>query len=60
MFGTVFKAKCLETKEILAVKKILIDKTFKSRELELLEQVTHPNILNLKDHFTEQSPDDPT
>jgi serine/threonine protein kinase len=53
VFGTVFKAKCLETNEILAVKKILIDKTFKSRELELLEQSTHPNIINLKDHFLE-------
>ena len=60
MFGTVFRAQCLETKEILAVKKILIDKTFKSRELELLQQITHPNILGLKDYFTEQSPDDPT
>jgi len=50
----------LETKEILAVKKILIDKTFKSRELELLQQLTHPNIINLKDHFIEQSIDEPT
>ena len=37
VFGTVFMAKCLETNEMLAVKKILIDKTFKSRELELLQ-----------------------
>ena len=48
-----FKARCLETNEMLAVKKILIDKTFKSRELELLENATHPNIINLKDHCIE-------
>ena len=48
-----FMARCLETNEMLAVKKILIDKTFKSREMELLEQATHPNIINLKDHFIE-------
>jgi serine/threonine protein kinase len=35
-FGIVYKARCLDTEEIFAVKKVLQDKTFKSRELELL------------------------
>jgi serine/threonine protein kinase len=49
----------LETNETFAVKKILIDPTFKSRELELLQSFTHPNVLNLKDHFFEKSQDNP-
>jgi kinase len=49
----------LETDETFAVKKILIDPTFKSRELELLQSFTHPNIINLRDHFFETSQDNP-
>jgi glycogen synthase kinase 3 beta len=37
------------------VKKLLNDKKFKSRELELLQKLTHPNILGLKDYFEEKS-----
>ena len=54
-FGIVYKARCLDTEEIFAVKKVLQDKTFKSRELELLQSFTHPNIMNLRDHFIEKS-----
>ena len=52
-FGTVYKAKCLETGELFAVKKVLQDNEYKSRELELLQSFTHPNIINLKDWFVE-------
>lgn len=43
----------METGETFAVKKILIDKEHKSREVELLEAFAHPNVLSLKDKFLE-------
>lgn len=52
-----YKAKCLETGETFAVKKIKQDSDYKSRELELLQAFTHPNIINLKDFFVEKSDD---
>lgn len=43
----------METGEYFAVKKVLQDKGYKSRELELLESFTHPNIVSLKHHFVQ-------
>lgn len=57
-FGVVYQARCVETQEVFAVKKVLQDKEFKSRELELLMSFTHPNVINLRDHFVEKSEDD--
>ena len=37
-FGTVFEAKILETGEIVAIKKVLQDKRFKNRELQIMRQ----------------------
>ena len=45
------QAKCLDTEEIVAVKKVLQDKQYKNRELEILKDLVHPNILGLKHHF---------
>ena len=39
------------------MKKIKQDSEYKSRELELLQAFTHPNIINLKDFFVEKSDD---
>jgi len=50
-FGTVFKAKCEETGEIVAIKKVLQDSRFKNRELQILKQLDHPNIIKLKNYF---------
>ncbi|XP_076946695.1 shaggy-related protein kinase zeta-like, partial [Bidens hawaiensis] len=50
-FGTVFQAKCLETGETVAIKKVLQDKRYKSRELQLMRLMDHPNIVSLKHCF---------
>ncbi|XP_076957065.1 shaggy-related protein kinase iota-like [Bidens hawaiensis] len=50
-FGTVFQAKCLETGDTVAIKKVLQDKRYKSRELQLMRLMDHPNIVSLKHCF---------
>jgi kinase len=47
-FGVVFKAHCLETGEVVAIKKVLQDKRFKNRELDIIRRLVHPNIVQLK------------
>lgn len=47
-FGIVFQAKCLETGETVAIKKVLQDKRYKNRELQLMRTMDHPNIVCLK------------
>ena len=50
-FGIVFQAKCLETTEIIAIKKVLQDKRYKNRELEIMCMLEHPNVVQLKHCF---------
>ncbi|CAI0439520.1 unnamed protein product [Linum tenue] len=50
-FGTVFQAKCRETGEIVAIKKVLQDKRYKNRELQIMQMLDHPNIVGLKHSF---------
>jgi glycogen synthase kinase 3 beta len=50
-FGTVFQAKCRETGEIVAIKKVLQDKRYKNRELQIMQMLEHPNIVTLKHYF---------
>uniref|UniRef100_A0A2P2LXV2 Glycogen synthase kinase-3 beta n=1 Tax=Rhizophora mucronata TaxID=61149 RepID=A0A2P2LXV2_RHIMU len=50
-FGTVFQAKCLETGETVAIKKVLQDKRYKNRELQLMRVMDHPNVISLKHCF---------
>ncbi|CAI9784379.1 unnamed protein product [Fraxinus pennsylvanica] len=42
-FGIVFQAKCLETGESVAIKKVLQDRRYKNRELQLMRLMDHPN-----------------
>ncbi|KAF4389715.1 hypothetical protein F8388_009848 [Cannabis sativa] len=42
-FGVVFQAKCLETSETVAIKKVLQDKRYKNRELQTMRLLDHPN-----------------
>ncbi|KAI0373369.1 Pkinase-domain-containing protein [Pilatotrama ljubarskyi] len=53
-FGIVFQAKLLEdnvpTADI-AIKKVLQDKRFKNRELQIMRLVSHPNVVDLKAFF---------
>lgn len=48
----------METEEEVAIKKVLQDKNYKSRELELLKQIVHPNILAVKHCFFTKSEQD--
>ena len=53
-FGAVFLAKVVETDEMVAIKKVLQDKRFKNRELQIMRQLAkqpHPYIVLLKHHF---------
>ncbi|XP_072971478.1 shaggy-related protein kinase eta-like isoform X2 [Typha angustifolia] len=50
-FGVVFQAKCLETRETVAIKKVLQDKRYKNRELQLMRSMDHPNVISLKHCF---------
>ncbi|XP_052724392.1 shaggy-related protein kinase theta isoform X1 [Vigna angularis] len=50
-FGVVFQAKCLETGEAVAIKKVLQDKRYKNRELQVMRTVDHPNVVKLKHCF---------
>ncbi|KAK9273770.1 hypothetical protein L1049_018580 [Liquidambar formosana] len=50
-FGVVFQAKCLETSEAVAIKKVLQDKRYKNRELQIMRLLDHPNVVQLKHCF---------
>ncbi|XP_009757512.1 shaggy-related protein kinase NtK-1 isoform X1 [Nicotiana sylvestris] len=51
-FGVVFQAKCLETGETVAIKKVLQDKRYKNRELQTMRLLDHPNVVCLKHCFS--------
>ena len=56
-FGVVFEARIVETNEVVAIKKVLQDKRFKNRELQIMRQLVkdpHTNIVALKHCFYSQ------
>lgn len=50
-FIEVLQAKCLETGETVAIKKVLQDKRYKNRELQTMRLLDHPNVVSLKHCF---------
>eukprot|EP00128_Syssomonas_multiformis_P018469 Colp12_sorted_trinity150504_noHs@22199 len=50
-FGVVFQARILETGDTVAIKKVLQDKRFKNRELQIMRSLNHTNIVKLKEFF---------
>ncbi|CRK97233.1 CLUMA_CG010629, isoform A [Clunio marinus] len=50
-FGVVFQAKLCDTGELVAIKKVLQDKRFKNRELQIMRKLEHCNIVKLKYFF---------
>ena len=54
-FGTVYLIFSLETGERVALKRVCEDTRYKSRELEILKSVHHPNCLSLLHHFVSES-----
>jgi len=51
-FGVVVRATVQEKEgETVAIKKVLQDKRYKNRELQIMQQLKHPNIVELKNSF---------
>ena len=50
-FGVVFQATCVETGDTVAIKKVLQDKRFKNRELQIMQVLDHANVVKLKHCF---------
>lgn len=50
-FGVVYQAKLCDTGELVAIKKVLQDKRFKNRELQIMRKLEHHNIVKLKFFF---------
>jgi len=53
-FGVVFQAKVISApkgEDDIAIKKVLQDKRFKNRELQIMRLVSHPNVVELKAFF---------
>jgi serine/threonine protein kinase len=40
-----------ETGEVVAIKKVYQDKRYKNRELQLMRELSHPNIVTMKNAF---------
>lgn len=50
-FGIVYQATCNNTGETVAIKKVLQDRRYKNRELQIMKIVGHPNIVEVRDCF---------
>jgi len=50
-FGVVVRAIVSETQDVVAIKKVLQDKRYKNRELQIMQTLNHPNIVELKNSF---------
>jgi serine/threonine protein kinase len=50
-FGVVYQATEVETSETVAIKKVLQDKRYKNRELTIMKELSHPNIIKLRHSF---------
>jgi glycogen synthase kinase 3 beta len=50
-FGIVYQAQVVETGESVAIKKVFQDKRYKNRELQIMKELKHPNVVELKHAF---------
>lgn len=50
-FGVVYQAKLCDSGEMVAIKKVLQDKRFKNRELQIMRKLDHDNIVKLRYFF---------
>jgi hypothetical protein len=46
-FGVVYQAKLINTSELVAIKKVLQDRRYKNRELQIMRRLDHQNIVKL-------------
>jgi glycogen synthase kinase 3 beta len=54
-FALVYQSFLENTKELVAIKEVPFDQTHKNRELEILRELNHPNIIQLKYYFFKQN-----
>ncbi|SOV73928.1 glycogen synthase kinase 3, putative [Plasmodium sp. gorilla clade G3] len=54
-FGVVYEAICIDTSEKVAIKKVLQDPQYKNRELMIMKNLNHINIIYLKDYYYTES-----
>ncbi|CAM4679671.1 unnamed protein product [Lepidochelys olivacea] len=50
-FGVVYQARLADSGELVAIKKVLQDKRFKNRELQIMRKLDHGNIVRLRYYF---------
>lgn len=50
-FGNVYKALVVETGKAVAIKKVTQDSRYKNRELSILKELRHPNVVKLEHSF---------
>ncbi|ANZ73548.1 BA75_00688T0 [Komagataella pastoris] len=50
-FGNVYQTLLLPSKEQVAIKKVLQDKRFKNRELQIMKLLRHQNVVSMKYYF---------
>jgi len=50
-FGVVYQARIVDSNDMIAIKKVLQDKRFKNRELQIMRKLDHCNIVKLKYFF---------
>ena len=50
-FGTVYKAKCEQTNQTVAIKRVYQDIRYKNRELQILQELNHINVIKIKNYF---------
>lgn len=55
-FGVVMQAVVAGTNEVVAIKKVLQDKRFKNRELQIMKMLNHCNIVALRNSFYTNGP----
>lgn len=52
-FGVVFMARIAETSEPVAIKRVLQDKRFKNRELQIMKMLKHKNVVEMRHCYYE-------
>lgn len=50
-FGKVFEGVLEPNKEKIAIKKVLQDALYRNRELDIMNELSHPNVVDLKYHY---------
>ena len=55
-FGVVYQARLVDNQELVAIKRVLQDKRFKNRELQIMKMLNNINIVQLKNSFYTNGP----